>query len=118
VEILTLVAASLSSRADACPALLFLGARKSLYVYRVKTRAKWSRPRVRVRFTHILSRLLLEISRLLVGISIVILMSIAYYFSTFGLDPLMVAALVAFGLVAFGFLGMGPVTIAVDSYGR
>src|SRR5258705_4466136 len=52
------------------------------------------------------------------GISIVILMSIAYYFSTFGLDPLMVAAPVfAFGLVAFGFLGMGPVTIAVDSYG-
>ncbi len=45
-------------------------------------------------------------------------MSIAYYFSTMGLDPLMVAAPVfAFGLVAFGFLGMGPVTIAVDSYG-
>ncbi len=52
------------------------------------------------------------------GMSIVILMSIAYYFSTLGLDPLMVAAPVfAFGLVAFGFLGMGPVTIAVDSYG-
>ena len=52
------------------------------------------------------------------GISIVILMSIAYYISTMGLDPLMVAAPVfAFGLVAFGFLGMGPVTIAVDSYG-
>jgi K(+)-stimulated pyrophosphate-energized sodium pump len=52
------------------------------------------------------------------GISIVFLMSIAYYFSTLGLDPLMVAAPVfAFGLVAFGFLGMGPVTIAVDSYG-
>ena len=52
------------------------------------------------------------------GISIVILMSIAYLFSTMGLDPLMVAAPVfAFGLVAFGFLGMGPVTIAVDSYG-
>jgi K(+)-stimulated pyrophosphate-energized sodium pump len=52
------------------------------------------------------------------GISIVILMSIAYYFSTMGLDALMVAAPVfAFGLVAFGFLGMGPVTIAVDSYG-
>ena len=52
------------------------------------------------------------------GMSIVILMSIAYYFSTTGLDPLMVAAPVfAFGLVAFGFLGMGPVTIAVDSYG-
>ena len=52
------------------------------------------------------------------GMSIVALMSIAYYFSTLGLDPLMVAAPVfAFGLVAFGFLGMGPVTIAVDSYG-
>jgi hypothetical protein len=52
------------------------------------------------------------------GISIVFLMSIAYYFSTMGLEALMVAAPVfAFGLVAFGFLGMGPVTIAVDSYG-
>src|ERR1700693_6009514 len=52
------------------------------------------------------------------GIRIVALMSIAYYFSTMGLDPLMVAAPVfAFGLVPFGFLGMGPVTIAVDSYG-
>ncbi len=52
------------------------------------------------------------------GISIVALMSIAYYFSTMGLGALMVAAPVfAFGLVAFGFLGMGPVTIAVDSYG-
>ncbi len=52
------------------------------------------------------------------GMSIVALMSVAYYFSTMGLDPLMVAAPVfAFGLVAFGFLGMGPVTIAVDSYG-
>jgi K(+)-stimulated pyrophosphate-energized sodium pump len=52
------------------------------------------------------------------GISIVFLMSIAYYVSTLGLEALMVAAPVfAFGLVAFGFLGMGPVTIAVDSYG-
>ena len=52
------------------------------------------------------------------GIGIVILMSIAYYFSILGLAALMVAAPVfAFGLVAFGFLGMGPVTIAVDSYG-
>jgi K(+)-stimulated pyrophosphate-energized sodium pump len=52
------------------------------------------------------------------GISIVGLMSIAYYISTMGLGALMVAAPVfAFGLVAFGFLGMGPVTIAVDSYG-
>ena len=52
------------------------------------------------------------------GISIVALMSVAYGFSTQGLDILMVAPEVfAFGLVAFGFLGMGPVTIAVDSYG-
>jgi len=52
------------------------------------------------------------------GLSMVALMSIGYYFSTLGLDGLMVAAPVfAFGLVAFGFLGMGPVTIAVDSYG-
>src|SRR4029077_5721872 len=47
------------------------------------------------------------------GLSIVILMSIAYLVSTIGLDPLMLApAVFAFGLVAFGFLGMGPVTIA------
>ncbi len=51
------------------------------------------------------------------GISIVALMGIAYLFSP-GLGALMVApAVFAFGLVAFGFLGMGPVTIAVDSYG-
>ena len=52
------------------------------------------------------------------GLSMVALMSTGYYFSTMGLDNLMIAAPVfAFGLVAFGFLGMGPVTIAVDSYG-
>ena len=52
------------------------------------------------------------------GLSMVALMSIGYYMSTMGLGALMVAAPVfAFGLVAFGFLGMGPVTIAVDSYG-
>jgi K(+)-stimulated pyrophosphate-energized sodium pump len=52
------------------------------------------------------------------GLSIVTLMGIAYYVSTFGLGALMTApAVFAFGLVAFGFLGMGPVTIAVDSYG-
>ena len=52
------------------------------------------------------------------GIVIVALMGIAFYFSTMGLAALMVApAIFAFGLVAFGFLGMGPVTIAVDSYG-
>jgi K(+)-stimulated pyrophosphate-energized sodium pump len=53
-----------------------------------------------------------------IGLAMVALMSIAYYFSTMGLDALMVVpAVFAFGLVAFGFLGMGPVTIAVDSYG-
>jgi K(+)-stimulated pyrophosphate-energized sodium pump len=52
------------------------------------------------------------------GLVIVLLMSIAYGVSTLGLAGLMVApAVFAFGLVAFGFLGMGPVTIAVDSYG-
>ena len=52
------------------------------------------------------------------GLSIVGLMSIAYWVSLMGFDTLMIAAPVfAFGLVAFGFLGMGPVTIAVDSYG-
>jgi len=52
------------------------------------------------------------------GACIVLLMSIAYGVSTYGLGQLMIApAVFAFGLVAFGFLGMGPVTIAVDSYG-
>jgi len=52
------------------------------------------------------------------GIVVVLLMGIAYLMSTLGLAALMVApAVFAFGLVAFGFLGMGPVTIAVDSYG-
>ncbi len=52
------------------------------------------------------------------GIVVVALMGIAYAVSTAGLGALMVApAVFAFGLVAFGFLGMGPVTIAVDSYG-
>jgi len=52
------------------------------------------------------------------GFTMVALMAIGYYVSTFGLGALMLApAVFAFGLVAFGFLGMGPVTIAVDSYG-
>jgi K(+)-stimulated pyrophosphate-energized sodium pump len=61
------------------------------------------------------------------GISIVGLMAIAYFFTNLGTDAglglgaLMVSPVAApvfgFGLVAFGFLGMGPVTIAVDSYG-
>jgi K(+)-stimulated pyrophosphate-energized sodium pump len=52
------------------------------------------------------------------GILIVGLMSIAFGMSVLGLEQIMLApAIFAFGLVAFGFLGMGPVTIAVDSYG-
>jgi K(+)-stimulated pyrophosphate-energized sodium pump len=52
------------------------------------------------------------------GLIIALLMGGAYAFSTLGVDQLMIApAVFAFGLVAFGFLGMGPVTIAVDSYG-
>jgi K(+)-stimulated pyrophosphate-energized sodium pump len=52
------------------------------------------------------------------GLAILLLMGIAYGVSQMGLDNLMAApAVFAFGLVAFGFLGMGPVTIAVDSYG-
>jgi K(+)-stimulated pyrophosphate-energized sodium pump len=52
------------------------------------------------------------------GMAIVILTGIAYFVSGQGLSSLMQAeAVFAFGLVAFGFLGMGPVTIAVDSYG-
>jgi K(+)-stimulated pyrophosphate-energized sodium pump len=52
------------------------------------------------------------------GIVVVGLMGTAYLVSREGMAALMVApAVFAFGLVAFGFLGMGPVTIAVDSYG-
>jgi K(+)-stimulated pyrophosphate-energized sodium pump len=53
-----------------------------------------------------------------IGLAMVALMSVSYLVSLQGLSGLMIAAPVfAFGLVAFGFLGMGPVTIAVDSYG-
>jgi K(+)-stimulated pyrophosphate-energized sodium pump len=52
------------------------------------------------------------------GIGILFLMGTSYYVSQAGMGVLMIApAVFAFGLVAFGFLGMGPVTIAVDSYG-
>ena len=52
------------------------------------------------------------------GMTVVVLMAVAYWVSTYGMGALMMApAVFAFGLVAFGFLGMGPVTIAVDSYG-
>ncbi|RLD40105.1 MAG: sodium-translocating pyrophosphatase [Bacteroidetes bacterium] len=53
-----------------------------------------------------------------IGMVFFALMFIAYYASTFGLDTFMIyPSIFAFGLVAFGMLGMGPVTIAVDSYG-
>ncbi|HEX9306389.1 MAG TPA: sodium-translocating pyrophosphatase, partial [Anaeromyxobacter sp.] len=52
------------------------------------------------------------------GLVIIALMGAGYGVSTLGLGDLMMApAVFAFGLIAFGFLGMGPVTIAVDSYG-
>ncbi len=52
------------------------------------------------------------------GLTMVFLMSLGFLVSTMGLSSLMLApAVFAFGLVAFGFLGMGPVTIAVDSFG-
>jgi K(+)-stimulated pyrophosphate-energized sodium pump len=52
------------------------------------------------------------------GVVVVGLMSVSYWVSSAGLaDVMMAPAVFAFGLVAFGFLGMGPVTIAVDSYG-
>ena len=52
------------------------------------------------------------------GLVMVGLMAIAFFTARSGLDEFMVyPTVVAFGLVAFGMLGMGPVTIAVDSYG-
>jgi len=52
------------------------------------------------------------------GMVFFLLMFVAYYASTFGLGDFMIyPSIFAFGLVAFGMLGMGPVTIAVDSYG-
>ena len=52
------------------------------------------------------------------GLSILLLMGAAYFVSLmFPVGLMLAPAVFAFGLVAFGFLGMGPVTIAVDSYG-
>jgi K(+)-stimulated pyrophosphate-energized sodium pump len=52
------------------------------------------------------------------GLVFTVLMGIAYYVSqSFPQDMMVAPAIFSFGLVAFGFLGMGPVTIAVDSYG-
>ncbi len=52
-----------------------------------------------------------------IGSIIVLLMGLAYFASTYIQDVMIYPSVFAFGLVAFGFLGMGPVTIAVDSYG-
>jgi K(+)-stimulated pyrophosphate-energized sodium pump len=57
-----------------------------------------------------------------IGFAIMVLMGIGYLVSTVGFGTseggiMLAPAVFAFGLVAFGFLGMGPVTIAVDSYG-
>jgi K(+)-stimulated pyrophosphate-energized sodium pump len=53
-----------------------------------------------------------------IGMTLLVLMGAAYGISLILPPGLMLApAVFAFGLVAFGFLGMGPVTIAVDSYG-
>ncbi len=52
-----------------------------------------------------------------IGLVIVLLMTVAYFASMNIQDVMMYPSIFAFGLVAFGFLGMGPVTIAVDSYG-
>ena len=52
------------------------------------------------------------------GMVFLVLMFVAYMASLQGLNAYMTyPSIFAFGLVAFGFLGMGPVTIAVDSYG-
>ena len=59
-----------------------------------------------------------DFSAFWLGITVVGLMGVAFVLSGSGLEAFMAApAVFAFGLVAFGFLGMGPVTIAVDSYG-
>ena len=53
-----------------------------------------------------------------IGMVFMALMFVAYYASGYGLSEIMIyPSIFAFGLVAFGMLGMGPVTIAVDSYG-
>ena len=96
---------------------------KSRHVIEVVTSSKEGGPSL-----NILSGLVAgNFSGYWLGISIVGLMAIAYFFTNLGtseglaLGALMVDPLAApvfgFGLVAFGFLGMGPVTIAVDSYG-
>ena len=53
-----------------------------------------------------------------IGAIVVLLMGLAYFASLYiPAETMIYPSVFAFGLVAFGFLGMGPVTIAVDSYG-
>ncbi|MEI6874291.1 MAG: sodium-translocating pyrophosphatase, partial [Spirochaetota bacterium] len=52
-----------------------------------------------------------------IGLVIMALMAVSYFASTYIPGIMVYPSVFAFGLVAFGFLGMGPVTIAVDSYG-
>jgi len=83
------------------------------------TSRKWSLPPKRAAHRLGFYRASLrKLSAYYIGLAMVLLMSAGYLISTMGLERQMLApAVFAFGLVAFGFLGMGPVTIAVDSYG-
>ena len=98
------------------------GVRQGLHLDRIGARARKSSPR-RARAApslNILSGFVAgNFSAYWLGLSIVALMGIAYCVEPVRASAtLMLApAVFAFGLVAFGFLGMGPVTIAVDSYG-
>jgi K(+)-stimulated pyrophosphate-energized sodium pump len=87
---------------------------KSYFVKNVLTSSQHGGPSL-----NILSGLVAgNYSSYVLGLIIVFLMGLAFLVSTMGLSALMIApAVFAFGLVAFGFLSMGPVTIAVDSYG-
>jgi K(+)-stimulated pyrophosphate-energized sodium pump len=89
---------------------------ESSHVHEVVTSSKEGGPSL-----NILSGLVAgNFSAYWLGLTIVALMSIAYFVSGSGTsmtDIMLAPAVFAFGLVAFGFLGMGPVTIAVDSYG-
>jgi len=95
-------------------------ARQGVHLDRVGSRARdrHLRPRRRRLARHPLGLVAGNFGAYWLGMTMVALMAIAYGVSLSGLAALMAAAPVfAFGLVAFGFLGMGPVTIAVDSYG-
>ncbi|MGE5417531.1 MAG: sodium-translocating pyrophosphatase [Acidobacteriota bacterium] len=87
---------------------------KSLHVAEIVKASKEGGPSL-----NILSGLVAgNFSAFWIGMVFFALMFAAYYASGFGLIAIMgFPSIFAFGLVAFGFLGMGPVTIAVDSYG-